>query len=256
MTEPALLVSVIIPVFNGASFLSGAVENIRNQGYQRMEVIIVDDGSTDETAKVAADLNDTVRYVYQSNQGPAVARNKGLEIARGSIIGFLDVDDRWSTNNLFTMLAFFKTSSETEVVIGKVSLWRLKKDLSEEFSEPMRVFTIGSALFRREAFLKAGSFDPALRYGEDLDWFMRARERGVSMVFLNHVALFYQRHQTNMTRGKSPVDLNVVRVLKKSLDRRRVQHEGFSSNLSDIPQVERPEGSNQVKSKNSDEKGL
>ena len=256
MIEPVRLVSIIVPVFNGASFLSGAVENIRNQNYQPIEIIIVDDGSTDETAKGAADLNDPVRYVYQSNQGPAAARNKGLKIARGGIIGFLDVDDRWPTNNLSTMLAFFTTFPETEVIIGKARLWRVKKDLSEEFSEPLRVFNIGSALFRKGVFDKVGLFDPALRYGEDVDWFMRARERRVSMVILDHVSLFYQMHQTNMTRGKTPVDLNIVKVLKMSLDRRRVQHQGFASNLSDIPQVERPEGSKQAKPKNSDEKGL
>jgi hypothetical protein len=74
------------------------------------------------------------------------------------------------------------------------------------------------------------------------------------MVFLDHVSLLYQMHQTNMTRGKKPVDLNVARVLKMSLDRRRMQHQGVVSNLSDIPKEEIAECSTQKKSKNFDEK--
>lgn len=252
MTEPALLVSVIIPVFNGASFLSGAVENIRNQGYQLIEVIIVDDGSTDETAKVAADLNDTVRYVYQSNQGPAVARNKGLEIARGSIIGFLDVDDRWPEKSLITMVDYMEKSADTEVVMGKIQLCRVREDKTEELSEPFIAFNIGCALFRKEVFAKVGIFDPMLRYGEDVDWFMRAREHAVSIVVLEQVTLLYRLHQSNMTRGKNPVALNVVKVLKRSLDRRRDQNAGIVQSLPNIPQPIRVEDFCPTKPNNSE----
>jgi glycosyltransferase involved in cell wall biosynthesis len=251
MPLAAPMVSVIIPIFNGAAFLSEAINNIKQQSFQPQEIIIVDDGSTDETANIAAEFKDSVNYIYQSNQGPAAARNKGLEIARGDLIGFLDVDDRWSKNNLSAMLAFFSISPATDVAIGKLRLWRVKEDLSEEFSEPLQLFNIGSALFRKNVFDKVGMFDPALRYGEDVDWFMRARERKVSMVFLDHISLFYQMHQTNMTRGKKPVDLNIVRVLKMSLDRRRAQQHGSAANLADIPQVERAQGHKQAPSEHS-----
>ena len=189
------LLSVIIPVWNGEQYLADAITSVLEQGYAPCEIIVVDDGSTDKTAKIAADFKDHVKYIYQSNQGPAAARNKGLEIARGGIIGFLDADDQWQQKSLAVMLEGMEQSPETEIVMGKVRLWRLKEDKSEEFSEPGIAFCNGCALFRKEVFNKVGLFDPALRYGEDLDWFMRARERKVSIVVLDQVFLLYRRHQ-------------------------------------------------------------
>jgi glycosyltransferase involved in cell wall biosynthesis len=250
MGEP--LLSVIIPVWNGEQYLAEAVTSVLEQGYTPVEIIVVDDGSTDRTAKIAADFKDSVKYVYQSNQGPAAARNKGLEIARGDVIGFLDADDQWQKKSLTNMLECMNQSPETEIVMGKIRLWRLKEDKSEEFSEPGIAFCNGCALFRKEVFYKVGLFDPALRYGEDLDWFMRARDRNVSIVVLDQVFLLYRRHQSNMTRGTDPITLNVTKVLKKSLDRRRSQSERLAHSLRDIPQALGLENFDQIKPKNSE----
>ncbi len=95
MTNNDFFVSVIIPVYNGDAYLLDAVDSIQRQHYKPLEIIIIDDGSTDSTAEIAADLRGDVRYVYQPNSGPSAARNKGLRMARGEVIGFLDVDDLW-----------------------------------------------------------------------------------------------------------------------------------------------------------------
>ena len=87
------LVSVIIPVYNGEAFLRNAVHSIQQQSYQRIEIIIIDDGSTDGTADIAKSFGSDVRYVYQSNKRLPGARNTGLGQATGDIIGFLDADD-------------------------------------------------------------------------------------------------------------------------------------------------------------------
>ena len=256
MSVRPLFVSVVIPVFNGAAFLSGAIKNIAQQGYQPLEIIIVDDGSTDRTSEIAADFKDQVKYVYQSNQGPAAARNKGLEIARGSIIAFLDADDQWQKKSLTVMFEGINQSPETEIVMGKVRLWRLKEDKSEEFSEPGVALCNGCALFRKKVFNKVGLFDPALRYGEDLDWFMRARECKVSIMMLDQVFLLYRRHQSNMTRDADPITLNVTKVLKKSLDRRRGQNERVAPSLRNISQALGVEDLSQLKTGNSEQKDL
>ncbi len=94
------MVSAIIPVYNGEAFLADAVKSILKQNYQPLEIIIVDDGSTDSTAQVGARFGDAVRYHYQSNAGPPAARNKGLQMARGNVITFLDVDDLWRNDKL------------------------------------------------------------------------------------------------------------------------------------------------------------
>jgi GT2 family glycosyltransferase len=179
-----------------------------------------------------------------------------LEIARGDVIGFLDADDQWQKKSLTNMLECMNQSPETEIVMGKIRLWRLKEDESEEFSEPGIAFCNGCALFRKEVFYKVGLFDPALRYGEDLDWFMRARERKVSIVVLDQVFLLYRRHQSNMTQGTDLITLNVAKVLKKSLDRRRSQNGGLALPLRNTPQALKVEDFDQIKPKNSDQKDL
>lgn len=94
-------VSVIIPVFNGAAFVDKAIRSVLTQTFQDFEIIVVDDGSTDNTAKVVkAIVDDRVHYVYQPNQGPATARNNGIQRARGEFVAFLDSDDRWLPSKL------------------------------------------------------------------------------------------------------------------------------------------------------------
>ena len=93
------LVSVVIPVFNGERFLREAVESVLVQKHSPVEIIVVDDGSIDGTAGVARSFPETVRYVHQTNQGPAAARNRGIEQARGSLIAFADADDLRKRSN-------------------------------------------------------------------------------------------------------------------------------------------------------------
>lgn len=227
METDQFFVSVIIPVYNGEAYLTEAVASIQRQNYEPLEIIIVDDGSTDNTAGVVTDLQaDNIQYVHQSNSGAAVARNKGLKMAKGNIIGFLDADDLWSGDKLAVQLTCLAARPNIEVVMGNVQWMHIvaeegDKPRFEEFEEPFACFSLTSALFRRSVFEKVGLCDPALRYSEDVDWFMRAREQGVSIAKLEAVTLFYRLHELSTTHGKSPQALNVLKVLKMSLDRRR-----------------------------------
>ena len=230
------MVSIIVPVFNGAAFIQGAMENIKAQHYTPLEIIFVDDGSTDETAKIIADFKDTVKYVYQANSGPSAARNKGLGIAQGKIVRFLDVDDLWAENSLSLMVECMKKFPATEIVMGKVDVLFEREGAVKDFIEPSVAFHIGSALFRKDVFDKVGLFNSALRYGEDLDWFMRAREYHASIVVLDQITLFYRLHETNMTRGQSLTSLNMFKALKMSLDRRREQNKGVADLMPDFPE--------------------
>lgn len=99
MSGDTFKVSAIIPVFNGESFLAEAVESILQQSRPPDEIIVVDDGSTDATAKVASAYADTIHYIRQDQRGPAAARNRGLMQADGDILGFLDADDMWVKDN-------------------------------------------------------------------------------------------------------------------------------------------------------------
>lgn len=229
------LVSVVIPVFNGERFLREAVESVLAQQYAPVEIIIVDDGSTDDTATVARSFPETVRYLHQTNQGPAAARNRGIEHAKGSLIAFADADDLWPEAKLGLQLPYLIKDPAIDIVIGRIQQVLLSEAVngetqSQEFAEPAFSVNLGSAVVRRSVFERVGLFDETMRYSEDVDWFMRARESGATIVTIDAVTLLYRQHEQNMTRGKSTSELNVLKALKKSLDRRR-ERTGIASAL-------------------------
>ncbi len=217
------LVSVVIPVFNGERFLREAVQSVLSQKHSPLEVIIVDDGSTDGTENVARGLPAPVRYLHQTNQGPAAARNRGIEQAHGSLIAFADADDLWPPDKLELQLPCLITDPAIEIVIGRIQQVLLGQTQAEEFGEPAFSVNLGSAVIRKSVFERVGLFDETMRYSEDVDWFMRAREGGAAIMSIDAVTLFYRQHEENMTRGKSTSELNVLKALKRSLDRRREQ---------------------------------
>jgi len=238
------LVSVVIPVFNCEAFLREAVESVRgavhvlDQKYSDVEIIIVDDGSTDGTQTVARSFPETVRYLQQPNQGPSAARNRGIEQAQGSLIAFADADDLWPAAKLELQLPYLINDPTIEIVMGKIQQVRLSKTVNgetraEEFAEPAFSVNLGSAVIRKCVFERVGLFDENMRYSEDVDWFMRAREAGAAIVTIDAVTLLYRQHEQNMTRGKSTSELNVLKALKRSLDRRR-ERTGSASALPSL----------------------
>jgi len=198
--------------------LREAVQSVLDQKYSPLEIIVVDDGSADGTATVARSLPETVRYLHQTNQGPAAARNRGIEHAQGDLIAFADADDLWPPGKLESQLAVLIKDRGVEIVMGRIQQVLLS---GEEFGEPAFSVNLGSAVIRKSVFDRVGLFDETMRYSEDVDWFMRAREAGVAIMTIDAVTLFYRQHEQNMTRGKSTSELNVLKALKRSLDRRR-----------------------------------
>ena len=229
------LVSVVIPVFNGERFLREAVQSVFDQDYAPLEIIIVDDGSTDGTATVAKSLPETVRYLHQTNRGPAAARNRGIEHARGDLIAFTDADDLWPAHKLELQLPYLNSDARIDIVLGRIQQVLLSETVagqtqSQELADPAFSVNLGSAVIRKSLFERVGLFDETMRYSEDFDWFMRAREGGAAIVTIDEVALLYRQHEQNMTRGKSTSELNVLQALKRSLDRRR-ERTGIASAL-------------------------
>jgi glycosyltransferase involved in cell wall biosynthesis len=229
-----MFLSVIIPVFNGQRFLRDSVLSVLAQGHEPLEIIVVDDGSTDLTPEVIESFGDRVQSVrLDHNRGPATARNAGIERARGSVIGFLDVDDLWPSGRLPAMIEPLLRDPTCSIVKGyaRVSHSLDPEANPETLSPPVLGPWIGSALYRKDVFQEVGLFEPALRYSEDIDWFLRAREMGVGLHILKRVTLFVRRHETNMTLGRDCYEMNVIGVLKSSLDRRRGQTDGVAEPL-------------------------
>lgn len=227
--EERPLVSVIIPVYNGEHFIKEAIENVLSQKYPTLEIIVVNDGSTDSTDEIIKQLPADIRYFSQDNFGPAAARNKGIRDASGEFITFLDADDLWPENNLNIMVDAMLNNPDMDVISGYAQLMEFNNESGryEYAGNPMESFPhyIGAAIYRKSAFEKVGLFDHALRFGEDADWFLRGKELELNIKRLEETSLFVRRHGGNMTEGKNLVELNLLKVGKRLVDRRKKQEQ-------------------------------
>ena len=244
MKSAAPHISVILPVHNGAKLLEEAVSSLRRQAPAPFEVVLVDDGSTDDTPAVAASLGTLVRYIRQEQQGPAAARNAGIHASRGEFLAFIDADDLWTDRHVAVLLAPFAKDSTLQLVVGQVQQFLLHRsaDGREEFrpwKEPRFCFHLGAALFRRSAFAKIGDFNRDLLTSDDLDWFLRAREEGLPMRVVPETVYRYRLHSTNLTRDAGGAEFLIATAIKMSLERRRNRH-GDCSSLTEIAGMPRP----------------
>lgn len=222
-------ISCIVPVFNGEAFLAAAVESVLAQTLQPAEILVVDDGSTDGTARVALGFGDRVRYIRQENAGPATARNTGLAHATGAFIGFLDADDLWHPEKL----ALQREALDADPGLGfcvalAQNFW--PEDLESEQrrfqdhprGKPVPAYVTGTLLARRSAFDRVGRFDPARRHGDSADWFLRARTAGVQGILLQEVLMYRRMHRDSRSRTQAEASQEeFLAMLKASLDRRR-----------------------------------
>jgi glycosyltransferase involved in cell wall biosynthesis len=223
----ATRVSVIVPVWNGERFLAEALDSIVVPSLAQVEVIVVDDGSSDGSGFIAGERAPLVRSVRQDHGGLPRARNRGLAEARGSLIAFLDADDLWSTDKLAVQLKALERRPDVEIALGRTRrMWAATAlDASPgqvTLGEPELALSFGAALVRRAVFDRVGSFDETFTYCDDWDWFMRAREMGVSIGVHSEVTLFYRRHDGNMTNDTGIGNHFFARMLRRSVERRRV----------------------------------
>lgn len=223
MAENALI-SVIIPVHNAAEFLTDAIASVRAQAYSPLEIIVVDDGSTDQTAQVVQTLGGGIHYLYQQNQGPAAARNAGVAAAQGELITFLDADDLWPADKLAQQLPALAAAPEAVLVWGHTEI-RPYKTITAAIPpiEPNWMPLLGSILCRKEVFQQVGLFEPTLRYGEDVDWFIRVREQQIAVQKVSAITLFYRLRVGSMTYGKVLAELGLFETIRRSLQRRRTE---------------------------------
>jgi glycosyltransferase involved in cell wall biosynthesis len=223
MTATGPLVSVIIPVYNGAQFLADAVDSVRAQDYRPIDILVVDDGSTDGTPEVAERLATHIRYIRQDNAGPPAARNLGLRLARGTLIAFLDADDLWTENKLAIQIARLMQPPAADIVLGYTQLRSLADDGHgrSACSAPALLLTLGGCITRASSFERTGPFDESLRYCDDVDWFLRAKEAGLSLRIHDDVVQIYRRHDQNLTNHTDLDRRAFATALKRSLDRRR-----------------------------------
>lgn len=182
------LISVVIPTYNRAGYITNALESVLSQTYQNFEILIVDDGSTDDTKEVILSLdNPKIRYIYQENAGASAARNTGIKNAKGEFIAFLDSDDTWYPEKLEKQLEVFRNNENVDIVYSAMEWIQVrtgKKDLNryknyktrEDFVKFLLCYMlpIGSCIiFKKSVFDKAGIYDETLNVAEDWDLCLR-----------------------------------------------------------------------------------
>jgi glycosyltransferase involved in cell wall biosynthesis len=237
------LISVIVPVHNRERYLADAVESVLSQDFRPIEIIVVNDGSTDRSAEVAKRFSARIRYYCQSNRGIGAARNAGVDRACGEFLAFLDSDDLWVEDKLTRQAAAFDRDESLDMVFGHVQQF-VSPELPEEAKKrlkcprdkmPGRV--PGAMLIRSRSFFRVGYFGLAI--GEVLDWILRADEVGLRSTMLPEVVLKRRLHSTNSVVLDPNSRVQYARYLKAALDRRRSEsaghHAGGSADTNDPP---------------------
>lgn len=226
MTEQHPLVSVIIPVHNGARYLRAALESVFAQTYRLFEVIVVDDGSVDDSGVIAQSFRD-VRYIHQANQGVAAARNNGIEAARGEFLAFLDQDDLWTAEKLKLQLAHLLSNPDLGYTLTQQQFFLdpgatlppwFRKEL---FSSVHTGWVLGTLVVRRTAFEQVGNFATGYSAASDGDWFFRAKAAGIPMAVVPELLLLKRIHGANESAHAKEILSELRKVVKSSLDRQR-----------------------------------
>lgn len=216
------LVSCVIPVFNGDRFLAAAIDSVLGQTRQPVEVIVVDDGSTDGTPRVIAGYGSRIRSLRQENAGPAAARNAGLGLAQGTFIGFLDADDLWLPDKLARQLEELSQHPEAMICFGGMRNFREPEAAAGPVEEWLgKPFSPCTMLVRRSLFDTIGNFDVRLRAAEDTEWFCRVMMAGIPYRVLQEDLVRRRQHDRNLTRMDPPSHAKLLGAIKMALDKRR-----------------------------------
>ena len=221
------LVSVVIPVFNGEKYLREAIDSVLSQDDARLDVVVVDDGSTDGTSEIIRGFGPAVRYLHQKNAGTGAARNRGVEAARGDFLSFLDADDLWLKNKLTVQMKTFIENPDLEAVFGHVKQF-VSPDVDGEPhnrffcpSEPIPGRLPTTMLIKRESFFRVGLFETNWRVGQDVSWILRVRERGISTMMLPDLVYMRRLHEANKGITHRQFINDRVKIIKAHLDRKR-----------------------------------
>ena len=228
-TETQPLVSVVIAAYNTEAYIGETLESVLGQDWRPFEVIVVDDGSTDGTAGIVKSF-DGVRYIRQENAGPGAARNTAIAAARGDFIAVSDSDDLVAPGRLSLQARYLIDHPEVDAVLGRQEWLNAPPWLARDavYGDPAGVPVGGSAMFRRDALVAVGGYDPTFRTGEDTDLLIRMRERGHDYLVLPEVVLYRRFRETSLTGGHA-FHGQLLRSLRGKLERDHSRQEETSS---------------------------
>lgn len=233
INAPRWTVSVIIPTYNYGRFIRTAIESVLMQTYPTKEIIIVDDGSVDETDAIVSYFGNKVQLLKQTRNGVSSARNAGIEKSSSELIAFLDADDSWLPNKLEKQVALFTGDESVGLVhcgmrefddeTGKINALHLDGGegwLAADIAlleRPAIIGPGGTMLVRRDVFDVVGYFDERLTNGEDWEFCLRVA-RKYKIGFVAEPLLNYRNHGTNATKDVSKMERSTLIAWKKAFD--------------------------------------
>jgi len=229
------MVSVIIPTYNRAGLLREAIQSVLDQDYflkdspSSFELLVIDDGSADNTRDIVASCGERVKYHFQAHRGASAARNLGLALAQGDYIAFLDSDDLWKKEKLSAQMSFMKAFPHAQVCYTE-EIWirrgvfvnpkkKHRKYSGRIFDKVLSLclISLSSALFRREAFEEIGKFDEELPVCEDYDFGIRLAHRYPVYFLAKPLIIKRGGHPDQLSKKFWGMDRFRIRALEKAL---------------------------------------
>lgn len=230
------LVTVIMPVYNREKYLAEAIDSVLCQTYNNFELIIIDDGSTDRSLSIAENYqsvnNARIRIIKQANQGPSVARNNAIKVAKGELIGFIDSDDKWTVDKLEMQVKLISNLPSASFVYSGYSLMNEQGEITRECLPDKSMegqiykklwtknnnMSGGTVLVRTETITKIGLFDEDLEGGENFDLRVRLSKMG-PVYFVNKSLYYYRKHSSNLTTDILRGQKAWLKLINKHLSR-------------------------------------
>jgi glycosyltransferase involved in cell wall biosynthesis len=220
-------ISVIIPARDHGRYIGEALESVLVQSLPAAEIIVIDDGSQDDTAGVVSRFAARVRYHYTGKKGAGAARNLGVRLSSGEMIAHLDADDVWAPGKLERQAREFSAAPDLDIAGGMMQPFFSREtnpDLKRKIAcspVPLPGFSASVLLVRRSSFFKVGFYREDMRLGQDLEWFLRAREVPLKEKMVGELVAYRRLHDRNCSQPSPNDRAERLRVLKESLDRRR-----------------------------------
>ena len=217
-------VSVVMPVFNTERFVRQALQSVFSQQENPalLEVIVVDDGSTDRSRDIVREFGDRVTLLEQDHGGIGAARNRGVAAATGEFLAFLDADDIWGLAKLALQIPVLSAAAAPDIVTGMIEQFRDGPDgARRRVGDLAPGLLAGALLMRRTTFDRVGLFATDVRAGEFIDWYARATDMGLTCRVLDEVVLFRRLHDANTARTSGDNNQDVVSVVRAAMLRRR-----------------------------------
>jgi glycosyltransferase involved in cell wall biosynthesis len=216
------LVSVIMAAYNAAAHVGEALQSVLAQDWQPLEVVVVDDGSTDRTGEIVRSYRDVI-YVRQENAGPAAARNRAFAESHGALVAVLDSDDLMAPDRIRRQAEYLDAHPDVGAVLGRQEWIGAPDSLPRDsvYGDPNGIPVGGAAMFRRSVLERLGGYDATFVQGEDTDLLIRMRQLGIPHEVLPDVVLIRRYSPTSLTGGRSLHD-NLLRSLRGKVDRDRL----------------------------------